>query len=134
MRTIAIRTPSGYRSVTLERDMRNVEEFETAYAMPAKVADLLRYGDIIEINGAFTEASFNAAEAREHADLEGMITDLAGDIRNLSLYDAVGCVPGEIAGWNLLATDDAVLTIERNGNGPWIHLVVGERMPVAIAA
>lgn len=134
MRIIAIRTPSGYRSVTLEREMRNVEEFENANAMPAKVADLLRYGDIIEIDGAFTEASFNVAQAREHADLEGMMTDLAEDIRNLTLYDAVGCVPGEIAGWNLLATDDAFLAMERDGNAPWIHLVVGAETPVAIAA
>lgn len=134
MRTIAIRTPAGYRSVTLERAIRNVEEFEIAYAMPAKVADLLRYGDIIEINGAFTEASFNADNAREHDDLEGMMTHLADSIRNLSLYDAVGCVPDEVAGWNLLATDEALLTVERDGDSPWIHLVVGAQMPVAIAA
>ena len=134
MRTIAIRTPSGYRSVTLEREMRNVEEFESANAIPAKVAGLLRFGDIIEIDGAFTESSFNAAEAREYDDLEGMMTALPENIRNLTLYDAVGCIPDEIAGWNLLATDDAVLTVERNGNGPWIHLVAGPQAPVAIAA
>lgn len=134
MRTIAIRTPSGYRSVTLEREIRDDEEFENANAMPAKVADLLRYGDIIEIDGAFTEASSNAAEAREHADLEGVMTDLADGTGHISLYDAVGCVPDEIAGWNLLAADEAALTVERDGNGPWIHLVVGERTPVAIAA
>lgn len=134
MRTIAIRTPSGYRSVTLEKEMRNVEEFESANAMPAKVTDLLRHGDIIEIDGAFTEASFNAAAERQHDDLEGMMTDLADGIGHLSLYDAVGCAPDEIASWNLLATDEAALTVERDGIGPWIHLVVGAQMTVAIAA
>lgn len=134
MRTIAIRTPSGYRSIRLERPMRNVEEFEAAYAMPAKVADLLRHGDIIEIDGAFTEASFNAEDSRQHHDLEGMMTDMPDGIRDLSLYDAVGCVPDEIAGWNLLATEDAVLAVERDEEGAWIHLTIGTRLPVAIAA
>lgn len=134
MRVIAIRHPAGYRSIRLEKGFHDFEEFEATYAMPAIVHDLIRSGDVIEISGPFTEMSFSAAPAREYHDLESLMTGLDDESSTISIYDAVGCLEDDVAGWNLLASDDASLETERNEDGPWRHMKVGRTKDALLAA
>ena len=134
MRTIAIRNPSGYASIKLDRDLHDYEEFESVYAMPAIVNDLISEGDIVEISGSFTEMTFGNLSAARHNDLEEMMSAMHESTETLSIYDAVGCVSNEIAGWNLLASEGSQLEIARQTKSPWIHLKIGHQDELPIAA
>lgn len=133
-RIIAMRKPSGLRAITLANGSIALDEFEATYAMPAIVSDMIAEGDIEAIDGPFCDMRYDRNGARTYDDLSALAADLPDDAIALSVYDAVGCIHDEVAGWNLLASDEGTLVNERDTNGPWVHLKVGIAPKVQIAA
>lgn len=124
-RLIAMRIPSGYRTIFLRDGDLRLDEFEATYAMPAIVSDLISEGDVLTIDGPFSDMAIERNGPQRYSDIQELCMALPEDVEAVSIYDAVGCVPSEILGWNLLASDQATLVSARDTDGPWMHLRVG---------
>lgn len=107
MHLVAMRRPHGYAAMLLD----------TAAAKSA-----------VEGVDYPAEAGYLVSGAEIHAsNLDELMTTLPDGVATLSVYDGVGCVEREVAGWNLVASDCSILEAHDPSHRAWRHFDIGLR-------